>query len=172
MRWTAAWRRYAGRDILAPNSRFAAETMDARGYVPVERWVMSLTQAQNPVVIEGEGVSKLVVPAEGGGVAEVALPAAAAARPLLGVYRADWPLTKVLDIGGAPVVPAFGDGGAGADSEDASSGGTAEVPGIPCHVHAGLPDAAGHCRISSGKLEAYFFPVRAAAARAAARRRR
>lgn len=47
-----------------------------------------------------------------------------AEKLLLGDYAADWPLTKILDIGGAPVGPSF--------APDKP-----ERPPIPAHVHAG-----------------------------------
>lgn len=34
---------YSGRDIIAPNSAFSADKVDERGYVPVERWILSKT---------------------------------------------------------------------------------------------------------------------------------
>merc|ERR1719420_1858148 len=49
---------YNGRNVLAPNASSA--NADSRGYVPVERWIMSKTQAENPVEVEGEGVSLLL----------------------------------------------------------------------------------------------------------------
>jgi hypothetical protein len=37
---------YSGRNILAPNSDWVKD-VDARGYVPVERWICSTTVALN-----------------------------------------------------------------------------------------------------------------------------
>eukprot|EP00048_Salpingoeca_helianthica_P021735 m.14158 g.14158 ORF g.14158 m.14158 type:complete len:400 (+) comp6348_c0_seq1:23-1222(+) len=129
---------YCGRSLIAPNSEFKEGVVDARGYVPVEWWIMSKTQALNPICIEGEGLTKLLL--DGG---EIAFASVAAAVPaLLGEYASKWPLTKVLDIGGKPVVPSFG--------------GDPESPPIPCHVHAGQV-VNGRCQ-GCGKLEAYFLP--------------
>ena len=136
---------YTGRDILAPNSRIAPGIADARGCVPVEWWIMSTTPAAGDVASPGEGITRLKLP-DG---EEVALDEAAARAGalLFGPYRERWPLTKVLDIGGEPVVPDFGPfGGAAAQ---------AEVPPIPVHVHAGEV-VQGHIR-PPGKLESYFF---------------
>ena len=166
---------YAGRSILAPNSEFKAGVVDARGYVPVEWWLMSLTEAVNEDFMPGEGITKLrfsfsdIFSAKATGNKnhtqqqqvsqeqqqqqqqlqqqqefEVSLPDAVAAAPslLLGDYAEQWPLTKLLDIGGAAVTPSYSE--------------TAEVPPIPCHVHAGTV-SDGQVR-GPGKLEAYFFP--------------
>ena len=53
------WKTFCGQNILAPNSDFSPENVDERGYVPVEWWIMSKTQAENPVPKEGEGLTKL-----------------------------------------------------------------------------------------------------------------
>lgn len=113
--------------------------MDSRGYVPVEWWIMSKTEAINPIRQENEGLTKLIL-----GEKEMFFSEAVqlAGSALLGAYVDHWPLTKVLDIGGAPVTPSF-------SSE-------AEAPPIPCHVHAGQV-VDGKCQ-GCGKLEAYFFP--------------
>ena len=155
--------------------------MDDRGYVPVEWWVMSKTVALNPICRENEGVTLLAV--EGGDAVRFNEAVEAAGDVLLGDFASRWPLTKVLDIGGAPVQPRFipGDDAAvsasllksnsGSD-QDRSTGSKsgdgevleshaelgselaeAEYPPIPCHVHCG--DYGGN---GSGKLEAYFFP--------------
>lgn len=131
---------YTGRDIIAQNSRFADGYTDDRGYVPVEWWIMSLTQAGNDIPREGEGVTDLLL-ADG---SQIPLTdAVAACGPLLfGQYLDRWPLTKVLDIGGEPVAPSYG--------------GPAEAPPIPFHTHAG--DIVDGKVRPPGKLEAYFFP--------------
>lgn len=49
--------------------------------------------------------------------------------------------TQVLDIGGTPIPPRFGD-----------KQGAKEVPGIPCHVHAGDVGDDGHCKLHTGKV--------------------
>lgn len=131
---------YTGRDIIAPNSRFAPGYTDERGYVPVEWWIMSLTEAGNDIPKPGEGVTRLLLL----GGEEVPLTSAqkACAELLFGPYADRWPLAKVLDIGGEPAVPSYG--------------GEAEVPPIPFHTHAG---EIVHGRVRPpGKLEAYFFP--------------
>lgn len=131
---------YTGRDIIAQNSRFAPGYTDDRGYVPVEWWIMSLTRAGNDIPREGEGITNLLL-ADG---TQVPLTDAvdAAGDLLFGPYLDRWPLTKVLDIGGEPVVPSFG--------------GPPEAPPIPFHTHAG--DIVDGKVRPPGKLEAYFFP--------------
>ncbi len=142
---------YTGPDIIAKNSRFAPGYQDERGYVRVEWWITSTTQAGNDVPRPDEGVTRLIL-ADGDRV-PLNQAAAAAGDALFGEYLARWPLTKVLDIGGEPVVPDFGPFGraqaeAGAEAE-------AEVPPIPFHVHSG--DVVGGRIPPPGKLEAYFF---------------
>lgn len=107
---------YAGRDIIARNSEFIEGVVDDRGYVPVERWIMSITQAENPIAKRLEGISMLRI-----GEADVPFTdaMAVAEADLLGSYAKSWPLTKVLDIGGPPVKPSFAD----------EAGGKREVPG-------------------------------------------
>ena len=131
---------YTGRDIIARNSRFAPGYTDDRGYVPVEWWIMSRTQADNDIPRQGEGITRLIL-SDG---QDVSLTDATAAcgELLFGAYPDHWPLTKVLDIGGQPVVPSYG--------------GDPEVPPIPFHTHAGAI-VDGRAR-PPGKLEAYFFP--------------
>lgn len=133
---------YNGRNVLAPNASSA--NADSRGYVPVERWIMSKTVAENPKVVEGEGVSLLLT--EDG---EVSLHTACQDKSieflLFGPYGKHWPLTKVLDIGGVAYLPSF------------AKEGEEEVPPIPAHVHPGY-QKNGVCCMHEGKLEAYFFP--------------
>ena len=136
---------YAGRDIIAKNSKFEPGYMDDRGYLPVEWWIMSKTYAKNPIELENEGMTHLFV---GDKVILFSSALTCVGEELLGDYIDTWPLTKLLDIGGVPVVPRY--------SEDASSPSFAEVPPIPCHVHAGEV-VNGHC-VPPGKSEAYFFP--------------
>lgn len=141
-RATVCRQQYNGRDVLAPNSR--PEYADARGYVPVERWILSKTMAENAILVEGEGVSRLLTP-KGEVRLDVACRDRATDWALFGPYSKHWPLTKVLDIGGVPQRPSFaGEGGE-------------EVPPIPCHVHPGAV-RDGRCCMRDGKLEAYFFP--------------
>lgn len=61
----------------------------------------------------------------------------------MGKFGTEWPLIKILDIGGAAVEPTFAPG-------------QPETPPIPAHVHAG-DVICGECT-GKGKLEAYFFP--------------
>merc|ERR1719271_951509 len=79
---------YNGRNVLAPNS--GPEYADHRGYVPVERWILSKTLAENPVAVHGEGVSLLLTP-DG----EVRLDDACADKgtdfALFGPYSKNWP---------------------------------------------------------------------------------
>lgn len=133
---------YNGRNILAPNSGPA--NADFRGYVPVERWIMSKTIAENPIEVKGEGVTLLQTP-EGEVRLDEACSDKASEWALFGPYSKHWPLTKVLDIGGELWQPSFAPKGA------------LEVPPIPAHVHPGYPKG-GVCCMKEGKLEAYFFP--------------
>ena len=123
---------YAGRDIVGKNSTYCAETVDHRGYVPVEWWVMSKTVALNPELKEHEGVTVLrIAHTNGGGNGDGVHDGSdggtdsgektpqppkgirfndavkIAGELLLGAYVSHWPLTKVLDIGGRPVTPRF-----------------------------------------------------------------
>ncbi len=47
---------YSGRSIIAPNAKFSADLVDGRGYLPVEWWIMSKTQAKNALPLANEGV--------------------------------------------------------------------------------------------------------------------
>ena len=130
---------YAGRDIIAKNSRFEKGYTDERGYVPVEWWVMSLTQAENAIKKKDEGLTKIklidgnsILLQEASEIAE---------NEIFGNYKKAWPLTKILDIGGVKKKTSFGN---------------EEVPPIPPHVHGG--DIIEGKATGSGKLEAYFFP--------------
>lgn len=131
---------YTGRDIIAKNSRFTPEYTDERGYVPVEWWIMSLTEASNDLPKDHEGITSLIT--HDGNTVLLTDAVEAAGSELFGPYLHRWPLTKVLDIGGDPVVPSYG--------------GEAEVPPIPFHMHSG--DAVKGHITPPGKLEAYFFP--------------
>ena len=136
---------YAGRDIVAKNSKFESGYMDDRGYLPVEWWIMSRTHAKNPKELTHEGITTLLV-----GNQEILFSTALtlAGQLLLGDYIDTWPLTKLLDIGGTPVVPNYSDITEGTL--------TPEIPPIPCHVHAG--EVSDRQCIPPGKSEAYFFP--------------
>lgn len=135
------WREnFSGRDVIAKNSRFIDEYTDERGYVPVEWWVTSTTAADSQIEKKDEGLTNIrLVSGE-----SVLLKKAAqvAEKELFGSYRSSWPLVKILDIGGQPVVPSFS--------------GQAEVPPIPVHVHSG--DIIDARAVGPGKVEAYFFP--------------
>lgn len=130
---------YTGRGVLGDNRAYDSSEADARGYLPVEWWIMSLTVARNNDPRPGEGRTELLIDDEPVPL-DVALDAAGAA--LFGAARPSWPLIKLLDIGGDPVVPDFAP--------------EAEVPPIPVHVHGGTIEN-GRAR-RPGKLEAYFFP--------------
>jgi hypothetical protein len=145
---------YRGRGIIADNSRFDTLAADERGFLPVEWWIMSLTEAGNSIPKAGEGITELALRVER---AERRIPltdAVAAAGDLLfggalagtsppfDPVAAKWPLIKLLDIGGESIRPTFSD--------------EPEVPPIPVHVHGGTV-VRGRV-VKPGKLEAYFFP--------------
>jgi hypothetical protein len=47
---------YSGRGIIAPkNTSFHPDMVDDRGYLPVEWWIMSKTEAKNSIPIKNEG---------------------------------------------------------------------------------------------------------------------
>jgi len=126
---------YKGRNILTPNSRL--EDRDDRGYYQVERWIMSVIQTQNPVKINGEGMTRIKN-------VNCTLRQIADSCPELvfGTYLKAWPLIKVLDIGGEEVETSFG---------------TVEAPPIPPHIHAGCTKG-GKGNLKCGKAEAQYFP--------------
>lgn len=129
---------YFGNNIIAPNSEPTLDKIDKRGYVPVELWIMSTVEADNPVRLPGEGITNISI-----ATAKVPLTylRETAGRLIFGRYADSWPLTKILDIGGQPVQTSFG---------------TKEVPPIPVHVHGGsIIEGKVH---KPGKSEAYFFP--------------
>ncbi len=128
---------YSGRDIVAKNSEFKQGYVDERGYVPVEWWIMSITQAENDKKKDLEGLTEIFVDGK-----PVLLRDVIESVPALRTFKSRWPLTKVLDIGGVPVKPSF--------SEDR------EVPPIPAHLHSGIVNNGKMC--PPGKLEAYFLP--------------
>ncbi len=87
---------YNGNNFLAKNS--SSEQADERGYWPVERWILSLVEAQNPRKLKDEGLTRVQ------GQDFTFLDAVNACEELLlGKYRKMWPLLKVLDIGGEAV---------------------------------------------------------------------
>ena len=131
---------YNGRDIIAKNSRFTEEYTDKRGYVPVEWWITSTTEAENQKYKKDEGLTKIKLLS--GDHVSLKVASEIAEIDLFGSYKNDWPLVKILDIGGQSVTPSYSD--------------MAEVPPIPVHVHAGtIVDGRA---IRPGKVEAYFFP--------------
>jgi hypothetical protein len=131
---------YAGRDILAQNHQFSPEFQDERGYLTVERWIMSATVAENELPKANEGVSWLQL--SDGGVVALTEAVRDCRELLFGSYWEQWPLIKLLDIGGTPLIPSFG--------------GPPEAPPIPFHVHSGYIREGKV--VPPGKLEAYFFP--------------
>ena len=136
---------YAGRGIIAQNTDFVAPMTDNRGYLPVEWWIMSKTVAKNAIPLENEGLTSLLV----GDGKKIHLSEAleVAKKELMGSYSGSWPLTKVLDIGGPAKLPKY---------SSQVEGGAAEVPPIPCHVHAG--EVVNGVCVGPGKTESYFFP--------------
>ncbi|MBI4117381.1 MAG: hypothetical protein HY451_01730 [Parcubacteria group bacterium] len=129
---------YFGNNIIAPNSEPTPDKTDKRGYAPVELWIMSAVEADNPIRMPGEGITKISIAGS-----EVPLTSLkeTANRIIFGQYADLWPLTKVLDIGGQPVQTSFGN---------------KEIPPIPAHVHGGAI-IEGKV-LKPGKSEAYFFP--------------
>ena len=93
---------YCGRNIVSKNSGF--EYADERGYLPVEWWIMSLVEAQNGIMKKDEGLTELILQEE-----TILFRDALkyAERELMGEYASQWPLTKVLDIGGSPKSPKY-----------------------------------------------------------------
>lgn len=143
---------YRGRNIIAKNKEVS--DADGRGYWPVEWWIMSLTEAENIVRREGEGLSHVILKTGKGVTSSVLFrdAVALAEHELVGTYKSKWPLTKILDIGGSEVTPSFCTCG------DLPS---PEVPSIPCHVHNGytyVNEKGELVQSQPGKLEAYFFP--------------
>ena len=47
---------YSGRGIIAPNKKFSPSLVDSRGYLPVEWWIMSKTEAKNAIPLKNEGI--------------------------------------------------------------------------------------------------------------------
>ena len=130
---------YCGRGVLGENTSADAAGRDARGYLPVERWVVSVSPAENVEPVPGEGLSRVADPDDDARLlADYVFPGDDA--PALSGLR--WPLLKILDIGGVPVTPDYGD--------------APELPPIPVHIHSGtVRDGALE---GPGKLESYFFP--------------
>jgi hypothetical protein len=148
---------YSGRSIIKPNKSFVTDA-DDRGYLPVEMWIMSLTEAENDVKKKDEGLTKLRLTNKTG---ETELHTLAecvkvSEKEILGQYKDLWPLTKILDIGGEYVTPSF-------PLRQSNEPVHKEVPPIPCHIHSGITkrgpnDELVHVGKHTGKNEAYFFP--------------
>jgi len=129
---------YFGNNIIAQNDSPTPSKIDGRGYVLVELWIMSMVEADNPVSMPGEGLTKIVVNGKEISLARLRV---LAGDLLFGEYGSRWPLTKVLDIGGNRIDTSFG---------------SIETPPIPVHVHGGI--VADGKVLKPGKSEAYFFP--------------
>lgn len=127
---------YSGNDVIAKNSSKAHA--DERGYLPVEHWIMSTVESQSRLAYPGEGVTKIVIDGEMVTLRDLV---SVAEDVLFGKHFKNWPLAKILDIGGAPVESSFG---------------TKEVPPGAVEVHRGVI-VDGHA-VGPGKLEAYFYP--------------
>ena len=127
---------YFGNSIIAPNSSRADG--DHRGFVPTEFWIMSVAENSNPRKLPHEGISRIKI-----GYEDVLLTALrdSAGHEIFGTYGDQWPLAKILDIGGSTVTTSFG---------------TTETTPVPVHVHGGTI-SDGKVR-KPGKTEAYFFP--------------
>jgi hypothetical protein len=134
------------RGIIAPNNDFTPSMTDARGYLPVEWWIMSKTVAMNPIPLENEGLTSLLIEGQAHTLQSLL---EVAEKDLMGEYTEKWPLAKVLDIGGPSCVPRYVKYGSSLSPDS-------EVPPIPCHVHAG--DVVNGACTGHGKTEAYFFP--------------
>ena len=142
---------YLGRNLIAPNDSFTNHA-DERGYVPVERWILSSTPAQNNITKQNEGISFFTYKNDS---LKISFPELLSllSIELFGEKTINWPLIKLLDIGGEPVTPLF------TQKKTAKQ----ERPPIPLHVHAGdynPKNSQSPCcsADSKGKLEAYFYP--------------
>ena len=137
--------RYNGRGILGKNSSFdATDEHGRKGYVPVELWVMSFVHAENPVSVGREGFTESRL-CDGSAIG-LDRAVEVAGDVLFGPYAKDWPLTKILDIGGEPKKPKYSDGAEG----------ELEFRPIPPHVHPGITENGKF--VPPGKWEAYYYP--------------
>lgn len=127
---------YSGNDVIAKNS--SKEYADERGYLPVEHWIMSTVESQSRLAYPGEGITKIKINAETVTLRDLV---AVAEDTLFGSHFKNWPLGKILDIGGTPVKSSFG---------------TTEVPPGAVEVHRGV--IVDGRAVGPGKLEAYFYP--------------
>lgn len=109
---------YAGRGIIAPNWEFSSEMTDCRGYLPVEWWIMSHTEAKNPIPQQNEGVHISIRHSRDRSLLAGVTSLLIRGRPvlltdalkwaeseLMGSFAQLWPLTKMLDIGGVSRTP-------------------------------------------------------------------
>jgi hypothetical protein len=127
---------YFGNNIIASNGTL--NDADDRGFVPVELWIMSTVEADNPIQKKGEGLTTITIEGEKHSLLSLK---EIAPSVVFGDYANEWPLTKILDIGGQKIKTSFN---------------TEEIPPIPVHVHGGLiRDGKAQ---KPGKTEAYFFP--------------
>jgi hypothetical protein len=127
---------YSGNDVIAKNS--SKSYADLRGYLPVERWIMSTVASQSRLAYLEEGVTRIPI---GNEIASLRDLAAVAEQELFGSYFTKWPLAKILDVGGVPIESSFG---------------SVEVPPGAVEVHRGV-FIDGKMK-GPGKLEAYFYP--------------
>ena len=131
------WRStYRGSGLFRAAAKACPESAGRPGYRPVEWWIMSATDAENQLSVEGEGSTQVEL-AEGhrASVREVL-----DSSSFFGDAASRWPLIKILDIGGEPVQTDMG---------------TQERPPIPPHVHSGY--VRDGRLVGPGKYEAYFF---------------
>ena len=146
---------YTGRNILGYNDSIDPKdkhrtNQDHRGYVPVESWILSHTEAVNAIPIKNEGISKLrILSSDNKNTEELVyfneLLLHKDCKNLLFGPNFDitqWPLIKILDIGGNKVY----------------HNGELEYPPIPCHIHNGFINSKTGQHILPAKDEAYFFP--------------
>ena len=82
---------YSGNDVIAKNSKFAPGYVDDRGYVPVEWWIMSFTEAGNELKKENEGVTVLKLDGKRTLLSRLSLEQK---KRLFGNYHSKWPLVK------------------------------------------------------------------------------
>ena len=137
---------FCGRGLLGRNQTRTAEDADSRGYVPVEWWIASTTKAQNPLpkLNEREGITKIHLNIDSDPTVSIEIGLDHVMSELKATC--DWPLVKLLDIGGKGVKVNF------SNEKEMKI----EIPPIPAHVHRG--DIVNGHPTGYGKYEAYFFP--------------
>ena len=153
---------FTGNNIVGKNSIGNSNTSstidyDSRGYVPVENWVCSCTQALNPSFIENEGISRVQLKDETNSntpsilltdIINDSQSKSLLFGEKLNMYT-HWPLIKILDIGGKPTQLFAKENINNNNNNDSITNYddiSWEQPPIPCHVHP-------------IKREAYFFPT-------------